>query len=49
MISQALRKHEASIVRHLNDFIQDQKPTPESGGSEDYLNEEQTPVNSTFM
>lgn len=42
MIAQALRKHEASIVRHLNDFIQAQKLSPESGGSEGYLNEEET-------
>ncbi len=42
MIYQALRKHEASIVCHLNDFIRDQKLMPESGGSEGYLNEEQT-------
>lgn len=42
MIAQALRKHEASIVRHLNDFIRDEKLTPESGGSDGYLNEEET-------
>lgn len=42
MIAQALRKHEASIVRHLNDFIQDSKLAPVSGGSEGYLTEDQT-------
>lgn len=42
MIAQALRKHEASIVRHFNEFIQNEKLTPESGGSDGYLNEEDT-------
>lgn len=42
MIAQALRKHEASIVRYLNDFIQSAKPSDESGGSEGHLNEAQT-------
>ena len=42
MIAQALRKHEASIVRHLNDFIQFDKLSDESGGSEGHLNEAQT-------
>lgn len=42
MIAQALRKHEASIARHLNDFIQSAKLSDESGGSEGYLNEAQT-------
>jgi len=42
MIAQALRKHETSIVRHLNDFIQNSKLVPESGGSEGYLNDTQS-------
>ena len=42
MIAQALRKHEASIVRYLNDFIQDAKLAPVSGGSDGYLNDRQT-------
>ncbi len=42
LIAQALRKHETSIVRHLNDFIQTKKLSSESGGSEGYLNDEQT-------
>lgn len=42
MISQALRKSESSITRHLNDYIQEKKLKPESGGSEGYLNEEDT-------
>ena len=41
-IAQALRKHEASIVRHLNEFIQLAKLSDESGGSEGHLNEAQT-------
>jgi transposase len=41
-IAQAMRKHEASIVRHLNDFIRDKKLAPKSGGSDGYLNEEET-------
>jgi transposase len=41
-IAQALRKHEASIVRHLNDFIKTNKLQPEGGGSQGYLNDEQT-------
>ncbi len=42
MIAQALRKHEASIVRHLNDFIQSAKLTLESGGSDGYLSNDET-------
>jgi len=42
MIAQALRKHETSIVRHLNDFVRDKKLAPESGGSDGYLDEVQT-------
>jgi len=42
MIAQALRKHETSIVRHLNDFVRDKKLAPKSGGSDGYLNEVQT-------
>lgn len=41
MISQALRLHETSINRHINDYI-DNKLKPENGGSESALNEEQT-------
>ena len=44
MIAQALRKHEASITRHLNDYIQDEKLTSENGGSKSHLNQEQTQV-----
>ncbi|CAG22703.1 Hypothetical transposase, IS630 family [Photobacterium profundum SS9] len=42
MIAQALRKHEATIVRQLNDFIQKEKLAPESGGSDGYLNADET-------
>ena len=42
MISQALRKHQTSIIRHLNDYASHQKTTSENGGSDSYLNEVQT-------
>lgn len=42
MISQALRKHETSINRHLNEYRTNQKLTIESGSSESHLNTEQT-------
>ena len=41
MISQALRLHETSINRHLNDYCQN-KLKPENGGSESALSEKQT-------
>ena len=41
MISQALRKHQTSIIRHLNDYISHQKTTSENGGSNSCLNEKQ--------
>ena len=41
MISQALRLHETTITRHINDYRAG-KLTPSSGGSEGYLNQEQT-------
>ncbi len=37
MIAQALKKHEASIARYLNDFNQNAKLKPESGGSTGYI------------
>ncbi len=40
MIAQALRLHETSIVRHLNDFIKSKKMCPNNGGSDGYLNAE---------
>jgi transposase len=42
MISQALRKHQTSIIRHLNDYASHQKTTSENGGSDSYLNDAQT-------
>ena len=42
MISQALRKHQTSILRHLNDYASHQKTTSENGGSDSYLNDVQT-------
>lgn len=41
-ISQALRKHESSIVRWLNAYIEDKTLTSSSGGSEGYLNDDET-------
>ena len=42
MIAKALRLHETSVSRHLDQFLNSQKLTPENGGSESYLNDEQT-------
>jgi hypothetical protein len=42
MISQALRKHEDSIKRHLTDYIHHQKISENRHGSMGYLN--QTPT-----
>jgi len=42
MISQALRLHETSITRHINDFVSKKKLKPENGGSQSYLSTEQT-------
>lgn len=41
MISQALRRHETTITRYLNDY-REGKLKNDSGGSESYLNETQT-------
>lgn len=41
MIAQALRRHESTIIRHLEDYRAG-KLTLESGGSESHLTEEQT-------
>ena len=37
MIAQALRLHETTIVRHINDYIDKDKLKPENGGSQGYL------------
>lgn len=42
LIAQALRKHEARIKRYLTDFACHQKLTENRGGSDGYLNKEQT-------
>ena len=42
MISQALRKHQTSIIFHLNDYAYHQKTTSENGSSDSYFNETQT-------
>ena len=41
MISQALRIHESSIIRHLHDY-REGKLTLSSGGSTSHINESQT-------
>jgi len=42
MISQALRLHETSVSRHINDFDIKKKLKPENGGSQSYLSSAQT-------
>jgi transposase len=42
MIAQALRLHETTIVRHVDDFVSKNKLAPENGGSKPYLNQKQT-------
>ena len=42
MIAQALRVHESTITRHINDFLIQQKLTTDNGGSNSFLNTEQT-------
>jgi len=42
LIAQALRKHKTSINRHLSEYTQEQKLTENRGGSESYLDQEQT-------
>ena len=42
MIAQALRLHETTITRHIDDYISKNKLAPENGGSAPYLSQEQT-------
>jgi len=42
MISQALRLHETTINRHINDYLSNEKLKPENGGSQGYLSSVQT-------
>lgn len=42
MIARALRKHETSILRHLEDYRRKQKLSCSNGGSASHLNDEQT-------
>ncbi len=42
MIAQALRVHETSTVRFIDDYLASEKLTIESGGSESHLTDEQT-------
>jgi len=43
-IAQALRVRPETVHEHLNDFEKKQKLKPENGGSESYLDEQQTAV-----
>ena len=42
MISQALRIHETTVTRHINEYLQSEKLTPENGGSQSKLNSIET-------
>ncbi|WP_089139009.1 IS630 family transposase [Vibrio rumoiensis] len=42
MISQALRIHETTVTRHINDYLQSEKLMPENGGSQSKLNAAET-------
>lgn len=37
MISQALRSHETTVLRHINDYLQSEKLKPENGSSQSRL------------
>lgn len=49
MIAQALRLHETSVTRHINDFISQNKLKPENAGSHSYLTPEQTEIVLTHI
>ena len=42
MISQALQIHETTVTRHINDYLESEKLTPENGGSQSKLNTVET-------
>ena len=42
MISQALRIHQTTVIRHINDYLQSEKLKPENGGSQSKLNAAET-------
>ncbi|EMK0756594.1 IS630 family transposase [Vibrio rumoiensis] len=42
MISQALRIHQTTVIRHINDYLQSEKLKPENGGSKSKLNAAET-------
>ena len=42
MIAQALRLHETTIIRHIDDYVIKNKLKPENGGSQSYLTHSQT-------
>ncbi len=49
MIAQALRKDESTIVRHLNDYLNDEKLLSTNGGSKGYLDNEQSQLLVTHL
>ena len=49
MISQALRKHQTSIIRHLNEYESHQKTTSNNGGSDSSLDRTQTELVITHL
>lgn len=42
MISQALRIHQTTVTRNINDYLQSEKLKPENGGSQSKLNADET-------
>lgn len=42
MISQALRIHQTTVTRHINDYLQSEKLIPGNGGSQSKLNATET-------
>jgi hypothetical protein len=48
MIAQALRYHETTIIRHINDYIEKDKLKSENGGSQGYLSVVQSKAASEF-
>lgn len=49
MIAQALRLHETTIVRHINDYVEKDKLKPENGGSQGYLSVTQSQVLCEYL
>ena len=49
VIAQALRLHETTIIRHINDFLTKNKLKPVNGGSQSYLSPEQSEEVTTHL